>query len=359
MMEDIFRAMVRHRRDKGMRNVRPFKPCFLSRTRQSICRLGIAGALVMVWGLASAMDGMSGRPLQKWGYALLDSIEKESQRQAVESAVKDLNVLSVTGYRLGKDGRIHGPSPQARKKIAALATGNRLDVLPLVAFTSSSEGRMLLASPDARGKAREELVELTRNGVYAGLHLDFEYLPPEDAPKLAGFLKELHADLKGRKLTMAVFPPLDFPAKWSGFHNLDLIGPFLDEIVLMCYDYHRPGTPAGPVVDLEWAKRNVVQVLKSVRPEKVWLGMPAYGYDWSADGKTGVVSAREGVRLAGKYPAVRHSSGTLYLHYSDPRGSHEVYVADRETRKRMEDLAGSFGLKGVALWRLGFEEQQE
>jgi spore germination protein YaaH len=35
----------------------------------------------------------------------------------------------------------------------------------------------------------------------------------------------------------------------------------------------------------------------------------------------------------------------------------EVYVADAETRKRMEDLTKSFNLKGVALWRLGFEER--
>jgi len=32
-------------------------------------------------------------------------------------------------------------------------------------------------------------------------------------------------------------------------------------------------------------------------------------------------------------------------------------LSDLETRKRMEDLARVYGLKGVALWRLGFEER--
>ncbi len=194
-------------------------------------------------------------------------------------------------------------------------------------------------------------------GVNAGLHLDFEYLPPDDAQGLATFLGELRPALGGRRLTMAIFPPVDFPGKWSGFHNLDLIGSFLDEIVLMCCDTHRPGTPAGPVVDLEWAERNVSQVLKSVGPEKVWLGVPAYGYDWAGKGGARVISVRDAAKLAEKHHAIGHASGNLYFYYRDQAGTHEVYVADRETRKRMEALAASFGLKGTALWRLGFEER--
>lgn len=322
-----------------------------------IFRMGIVGMLMFICSEASGQNDLGGKPLLKWGYCLRDSIEKESQRKYLETTIKDLKVLSITGYKLGKDGQVHGPSREVQGKIASLAGKSGLEVLPLVTFSSSSEGRMLLASPAARKKAKGELAELARSEGYAGLHLDFEYLPPEDAPKLAGFLQDVRSELNGKKLTMAVFPPVDFPAEWSGFHNLDLIGPFLDEIVLMCYDYHGPRTPAGPVVDLEWAKRNVSRVLKSIRPEKVWLGMPAYGYDWSGTDKPRVLSAREGVKLAEKYHAVRHASGTLYFHYSERHGNHEVYVADKETRKRMEDLAKAFNLKGVALWRLGFEEQ--
>ncbi|MHC1743237.1 MAG: glycosyl hydrolase family 18 protein [Syntrophobacteraceae bacterium] len=329
----------------------------LTGLRRGVMWVGAAGVLLVICAHASGPDGSSGRPLQRWGYGLMDSLLNASRKLALEESARNFNVLCITGYRLGKDGRIHGPSPRAQGEITSLAAKSTSEIFPLVAFTSSSDGRILLASPVAREKARGELVELARSGIYAGIHLDFEYLPPEDAPKLAGFLRDLRADLNGRKLTMAVFPPLDFPAKWAGFHDLDAIGAFVDEIVLMCYDYHRPGTPAGPVVDLEWTKRNISRVLKSVRAEKVWLGMPAYGYDWSADGKTKVLPAREGVRLAEKHGAVRHASGTLFFRYADQRGGHEVYLADKETRRRMEDLAGSFGLKGVALWRLGFEEE--
>jgi spore germination protein YaaH len=301
-------------------------------------------------------SGLEGKPLERWGYALIESLKSDTERKYLDNAVQSLNVLSITGYKVGRDGQLHAPSAEQQRGIASLAGKSALNILPLVTLTSSSEGRKLLASESSRQRAIANLAALAQDGLYAGLHLDFEYLPPEDAPKLAAFLKVLRSKLNGKKLTMAVFPPVDFPENWSGFHDLKLIGLHLDEIVLMCYDYHRPGTEAGPVVDLEWAKRNIAQVLKSIRPEKVWLGMPAYGYDWPKNGKPKVVSAREGVKLAAQHNAVRDASGTLHFQYTQHGETHEVYLADLETRKCMEDLAKSFGLKGVALWRLGFEE---
>ncbi len=292
---------------------------------------------------------------RRWGYYVVDSFHGKSGRDYLESAIKTLNVLSVTGFKLDKDGHLHNSRPELQKAISALAKMNWTEILPLVTFKSSSEGRALLSSPESRKRAVAELAALVGSD-YAGAHLDFEYLSPDDAPKLAVFLRELRSALGGKKLTMAVFPPVDFPEKWSGFHDLKLIAPLMDEVVVMCYDYHRPGAAPGPVTDLKWAERNIAQVLKNLRPEQVWMGVPAYGYDWPKGGKAKVVSAREGVKLAAQHNAVRDVSGTLHFQYTIHGESHEVYLSDLETRKRMEDLARSYGLKGVALWRLGFEE---
>jgi hypothetical protein len=155
-----------------MRHLRPLGFCFLCWMRRGLLGLGIVGVLVIVCGNASGQDGPSGTSLQKWGYCLIDSIAKQSQRESLERSSKNLNVLSITGYRLAKDGRIHSPSHQIQKEIASLAAKSGLELLPLVGFKSSSEGRILLASPFAREKAKGELVELARSGVYAGLHLD-------------------------------------------------------------------------------------------------------------------------------------------------------------------------------------------
>jgi spore germination protein YaaH len=226
----------------------------------------------------------------------------------------------------------------------------------MITFLSVSEGRAMLSSKKGRARAAEEIAAFIARGGYAGAHLDFEYLPPGDRGLLAEFLKELRPAMKGKKITMAVFPPVEFPAPWSGFHDLRTIGPFLDEVVLMCYDYHRPGTGPGPVIDLPWAERNIAEVLKHLRPEQVWLGMPAYGYSWNEAGKTAVISARAGVREARISGGSRHPSGTLYYEFGEKGARKRAFVADARTRELMAGLARRYNLRGAALWRLGLED---
>jgi spore germination protein YaaH len=48
----------------------------------------------------------------------------------------------------------------------------------------------------------------------------------------------------------------------------------------MAYDYHRPGTSPGPVAPLAWVEANIQNTLQTVPPEKLWLGIPGYGYRW-------------------------------------------------------------------------------
>ncbi len=155
---------------------------------------------------------------------------------------------------------------------------------------------------------------------------------------------------------MAVFPQIEFPKERAGFHDLAVIGPHLDEIVLMCYDLHRQGTTPGPVTDIEWSERNIAHALKLLSPRQIWLGVPAYGYSWDASGKASALSARSGVKEATRCSAARHSSGTLYYECAGAKGLRRAWIADRHTRLLMERLAARYGLRGTALWRLGFEE---
>ena len=156
-------------------------------------------------------------------------------------------------------------------------------------------------------------------------------------------------------LSMALFPQIGFPAKWAGFHDYARLAPLLDEAVLMCYDLHRRGTVPGPVVSVSWAEENVRHALRHFRPEKLWLGIPAYGYAWTAGGVE-VVSARSGVRKAALYDGVRHESGCLYFEHRRGKETIKTYIADSHTRRELENLALKKKLKGTALWRLGLED---
>ncbi len=289
--------------------------------------------------------------LQRWAYLANYSLNKLDPSY-LKAKLPNLDAISITGYKLSKTGKLRIPASRKLNEIISMARANGIKILPLITFTSVKEGRVLLKSKGATRHAINEIAKLISNADFSGIHLDFEYLSPEYIHKLALFLKDLRKVIRGKRFTMAIFPQVDFPEKWARFHDLSIIGQYLDEIVIMCYDYHCPKTAPGPVVDIEWSERNIKFALRYLRPEQVWLGIPAYGYFWSKDGKTRVIPARNGIIEARKQQGRRHPSGTIF--YQKNNG--QAYLADSETRGKLESLARRYHLRGVALWRLGFEE---
>ena len=316
-----------------------------------------------VWLVPSCAPADSGREVKNprppiLGYVLDGTLRQERYLKGV---LPRLDRLIITGHTLDARGRLR--SRIRSRRLLALARLYGKPVQPLVNLRSVRDGKRLLKNSAARRRAVQSLLALARRSEFSGIHLDLEYLPPSYAPEYASLLRELRATLRkrapGKQLTAAIFPPLEFPGKWSGFHDLRLLGPHLDEIVLMCYDYRGPYTGPGPVTSLGWTRRNLEAARKLFPAQRIWLGVPAYGYVWR--GKRGggyrvrAVSARRGTREAARLGGTRHSSGTIRYVLRGGRGV--AYFADRRTRLEMERLARKFKLRGVAIWRLGFEKE--
>jgi spore germination protein YaaH len=297
--------------------------------------------------MAYADDTKPGR----WGYLVQNPALTDNY---LEPVMRSYTVLCMTGFKIGKTGDIIVESAAVTDKISSLARKHHVTLYPLVSFTSAALGHRILSSRIMREKTAVKLSNFIRSKGFAGVHLDFEYLPPEDAARLGDFLDYLRREYSG-KITMAVFPTVGFPEKWNRFHDLSIIAPRVDEIVLMCYDYHGTHTGPGPVTDIRWAEQNIKRALERMRPSRIWLGIPAYGYRWCG-GKAVALSAREGARLTEKCFPARDTSGTLRFFYSDTGRTCTVYISDKQTRSLLEKLASDYGLAGTALWRIGFDD---
>jgi spore germination protein YaaH len=296
------------------------------------------------------------KKLKRWAYLIGDK-RYYQHASYLNRAFSRLDIVSVTGFRINGVGTL---SISIKKgwldELLQIAKKYNTEIYPLITLRSVSDGRIFLSNSNARKAAIVQINNFLTMYDLQGIHIDFEYLSPDYATKLAAFFREMKPALGERKLTMAVFPSVDFPFKYHGFHNLKLLACHLDEIVLMCYDYHRSGTRAGPVTDLGWAERNVKRTLQFMPPDAVWLGVPAYGYIWDELRRVSVITARRGVELAERYKAVRHRSGTIFIEFRQGGAKKQIYFSDSETRRRMSDLAQRYKLRGTALWRLGFED---
>lgn len=268
-----------------------------------------------------------------------------------------IDILSPFWYSLDDAGRIR--VDRSRSQVLDFSNGKNIAVMPLVTNWQGKSGGFL-TSEGARRNALNNLLNLVRQYQYPGLNLDIEYLPPGYKEPLTQFVQELCKLLAEEKkqLYVCVYPQVAFPESRSGLHDYQGLAAASDGLILMAYDHHRPGTRPGPVAALPWVETNIQNALKVVPPEKLWLGIPGYGYQWRGQAKTGAIpawkaeaDARE-QKIAVQWDLV---SQTPYFAQGANGSGGVVWYEDKRSAREKIKLARKYKLKGVALWRLGYE----
>jgi spore germination protein YaaH len=283
----------------------------------------------------------------RWVYAKCGALPPERARALGETA----QVLCYAGASIRSDGRIF--IREDTKEIASLvATGKK--VYLLITPYSRSEGEQFLRNIPARAGAARELVKICDARGLSGMHLDFEFFHYSFADDYADFAMELRKVLDGRDLSVAVYPPLGMSSAWNGMYNLEALSK-TDSVVMMCYDLHNRRSGKGPVTDLKWAEENVVEALKKIPAEKLWLGVPLYGYMYDSQGRGSYVTMKKGMEYLSRATPRRLPGGVLHAWIRLRGEDFEIFVPDRKTIRELEKLSIRYRLAGVAYWRTGFE----
>lgn len=307
--------------------------------------------------------------------------------------------VSVVAYRatdttsiLPYDGLASDAIPRFRE--AATATG-----VALIAtiFDEAEPRRMaaILADPATRALHVDTIVGVVRDGGFDGVDLDYEQFAYSDGRDTwattrlnwIAFLTELgaalHAD--GKLLIVSTPPVYDGEqTAASGYWVYDYasMGQVVDRIRVMAYDYST--SEPGPIAPIDWIERLVAAITDLVPPEKVVLGIPAYGRDWPVS-TTGVcpdgqepgrqsVSMPSAVELAaanGVIPTFDETTAEASFGYVqtlsgvDSAGNatscavtRRVHFMDAAGVHRRSWLAHRNDLQGVALWALGDESAE-
>ena len=100
--------------------------------------------------------------------------------------------------------------------------------------------------------------------------------------------------------------------------------------------------------------------LSEIPAEKIWMGIPNYGYDWTLPFRQGSrarsISNQEAVTLAiQNRAAIRfdQAAQSPWFRYVDDQGrEHEVWFEDARSIRAKLELARSRGLYGVGYWNL-------
>ncbi len=263
--------------------------------------------------------------------------------------------LSPFWYEVTKTGSILA-KPEGNA--AALAAKAHLPVMPLFNNYMGNDG--MLATPALRTAAVDNIVKLVTSKNYAGVQIDFQQLKPADRTTLVDFMKTLHAKMPASKSISMSVVPLTASTGQSGAYDMKALDPDVNSMVLMAYDLHSNGTPAGPVSPFPWVQKSIEASLKAgVSPSKLYLGIADYGYLWK-NGSTVAKTIPLKVMYQHKYGAYTWDSKDkeAYDHYTSKGVSYTIwFVNDRGAVDRIK-LAEKDHLGGVGIWRIGYEDAQ-
>jgi spore germination protein YaaH len=283
----------------------------------------------------------------------------------------DFTEVSPWIYGLAASGRIDTQyDPAQAAAISADITRLRQAGLAVVPTLANITGGNWSYPPVARMLHHPALLKQQVSAIvalvlahrYAGIDIDYENLRTADRHAFTVFITDLAAALHahGKTLSVAVF------AKTSnaGYGQANLaqdyaaIGRAADQVRVMAYNYHWAASPPGPVAPIGWVRAVLRYAKTQIPANKIILGIPLYGFDWSG-GRGSAVTWLRAFQLATRYharPSYDTAAQEPWFDYTAAGHRHVVWFENQASSQAKFEAASGSGAGGIFLWMFGYED---
>lgn len=287
----------------------------------------------------------------------------------LDTALPYLTSLTPFTYGVRADGSL---LPLEDERLLAAAGQYRTAAL-LHLSTLTEDGRFdsgraetVLRDGDIRERLVQSILETLRGKHYFAVDVDFEYVPPALREEYAAFIASLRETLAplGCPVIVALAPKTSAEQRGLLYeaHDYALLGQAADAAFLMTYEWGYTYGPPMAVAPLPQVRAVLDYAVREIAPEKLLMGIPLYGYDWTLPFVQGGSRARslsgaEAVALALHHGiAIQYDEAAQspYFYYTDAsRREHAVWFEDARSIRAKLLLAEEYGLAGVGFWELG------
>ncbi len=259
--------------------------------------------------------------------------------------------------------------------LIAWGASNGVKVVLTATLFGNASCQLLLNNATSRQNLIDSLVTVVSNRNGGGVNIDFEGISDSTLKTnvtlfLSNLTARFHRDIPGSEVSVAL-PAVD----WSNVFDMAALDTFLDYAIIMGYDYSWKGGPtAGPVAPLQASATfgslsvsNSIHTYlgKGIRPSKLLLGCPYYGYDWPTTDYS-LPSATRGTGSAVLYPnakanATSHGrqwsdAGSVPFYFYTNSGARQCFYDDAQSLGLKYDIINSKGIGGVGIWALGYDD---
>lgn len=264
-----------------------------------------------------------------------------------------LTGVAADWYSVDAAGQISG---QTQIGVVRFAQRHRLLNLAVVEQTNPGVLSALLASPAAERRAMEQMLTMVESDGFAGVNLDWEGIVAEDRVRFNQFVGRLCRLLHAHGYYVTLSVPAETANQpfnsWTGAYDYPVLGRQADLLMIMAYDQHWSGGQPGPIASTAWVRSVLAYTVSTVPHQKVVLGIPGYGYDWTGEGAI-ALSFVQAEGLKRQYAPSAHSNHFQYLQNGVV---HSVWFENTRSFLNKVHLVSGFELRGIVLWRIGIED---
>lgn len=280
-----------------------------------------------------------------------------------------LTNLSVFSYGFTTSGDLVPPGTDDNRMIGQAWQQGTAPVLVLTPFDQTGMFNNYLISAithdlTAQQNLIDQLFLTMEEKGFAGIDLDFEYILPQDRVAYADFVANVRAQAapRGYFVSVALAPKTSANQKGLLYEGKDyrLLGAAADSVLLMTYEWGYTYGPPMAVAPVNKVREVVEYAVTEIPREKIDLGIPNYGYDWTLPFVQGTSRARsignvEAVRIAvenGARIEFDQTAMSPFFHYEKDGVEHEVWFEDVRSMKEKFHLVTEYGLRGVGYWQI-------
>lgn len=305
--------------------------------------------------------------------AYIEPVNDEVDKKNVDDVGEYLTFISPFSYQLREDGSLVPINDEA-----ILSQSKKYNISPLLTVTNTKGGEFdselisnFLKNPTAQDKFIDDVLKIMKDKGYYGLKLDIEKVPTEDRELYNDFLRKVTESLHKENyiVSTALAPKTSdtMEGPWYGGHDYKAHGEIVDFVVIMTYEWGWSGGPPMAVAPVNEVKKVLDYAVSVIPRDKILMGMPLYGYNWTLPYEKGGkwakrLSPQEALQLAEKYGQYikydNKSQAPFYYYYDEDGKQHVVWFEDARSADAKFKIVDDYKLKGVSYWVLGLDFPQ-
>ena len=211
---------------------------------------------------------------------------------------------------------------------------------------------------------------------------DYAYAPQIERTHFTQFIKTIKQQMQNKNLGTLTIDTIPNDSFTPNLINIEAIAPYVDNIIVMAYDYHSPSSfvtganapQSGAGVDATYDVTTTIEETMQQAPAgKIILGIPLYGYAWETLSTaihsavipgTGELASNNRMQTLLSVCATcsvffDNEAQEAYVSYKDQASGtyHQIFFPTQQSVQSKVTFAKKEQLGGIGLWALGYEGQ--